>query len=178
MFRLWFATTSVLLFTIGAQAKPNQYLCVTEDGVGFRYDKKTDKWQPFPPQTGSKFIFRRLNVEDLKILRDQYYWIEIDKAASWGFFIFGTTDIPIATCVEDGPAMTCRPTANISAQIDVEKSLRFEVVQSGGWNDQGYWKKVWEQDGPPRPGTYKPGRAPDPSRPADIWVVVGTCSQF
>jgi hypothetical protein len=145
MLRFWFVVVSILSFALDAAAEHSHYLCVVESGTGLQYDRLTDKWKSSPLEPGGKFIFRRLNDEDRKAL-DHLPYLQIDKLANWAFFGFETNEA-LATCSKVLDNVVCKP-VTVSAQFD-KQSLRFEIVNFGGFAEQGYWMSYWQKHGGP-----------------------------
>src|SRR5271166_6473294 len=130
-----------------AAAEPTQYLCVVDQATGFGFDPKLKRWtaQTFP--ASSKYILRRVRDEE----RDpkakwspQYKWSDWPRGADWAFFSFGDPDpFPLAVCQEEF-GFSCKEVA-VQANFD-RRSQRFEIIKSGTYTDQGFWKYMSEHD--------------------------------
>jgi hypothetical protein len=67
------------------------------------------------------------------------------RGADWAFFSFGESPdpLPLAVC-QDEFGFSCKKVA-VQADFD-QRSQRFEIIMSGTYTDQGFWKYMSEHD--------------------------------
>lgn len=168
---LVFAVIGFSTVTMGARAAPSHYLCIVEQSVGFHWNNQTGKWTPETFAPGAKYIFRELNSSDWN--HNAGLRAETPKA-TWGLFEVGGNDpnLALAACTKYEFGFSCSP--RVGSLTFEEGSLRFEIVHSGSYPGQGYWKRLQRDD----PATYALQRRDPASHPDDDFFEIGTCAPF
>lgn len=156
--KLWVAFVAGIMVSIGdrAAAQPDQYLCVPDQSIGFRFDKASRHWAATSFSPTEKYVLRTVRPSDLAA------YGPLLKGATWGFFQVGEK-LPLGSCKVDAVmGLTCFEGV-LSVDFD-QGSGRFQTYARGNYVDQAFVEQLPPDTRPKQPDTP--------------FIEIGTCTAF
>ena len=136
-----------------ASAEPTQYICVSDNILGYKFNSMTHEWEPTKFTQTDKYLVRRYRVGETDPMRSPAL-----KSATWGVFPIGD-DTALASCYDAPEIMGARLSGLLMCDGMMgfsfnKKNLRFQA------NAEGHYIVTAEPE----------------SKGQDPWLELGRCS--